>query len=418
MHPPAVADGVAPSTAWLRVPDPRGRAVALCIAGAWLLTAATHYYVIVPAGVLDRVTADLGVGSSAAIWLVSAIPGTWALTNVALGGWIDRLGTVRMIELGTGLFVAMALSSWVAAGAGSFWWLLSTRLVAGVGVGVIWTASTDLVGGLVGTRARATAIGVFLTSAPGGFALGQLLAPRVASAGAWPANFLVVAAGAVVAVGTLEVAVRRLDVAPVATPASVLSNLASVRSSPAVRYGSVLAFAAYSVYLFLNSWLPTYLVEEFAATAALAGLLSAVFPAMGILSRAGGGLLSDRLLGGRRVPVLLGAFLVSVPLVAAVAVLRSIFAIVLALVVAGFVIQLTFGVVYSYVRESVATARTGTALSVVTSAGIAGAFSAPIVTGALIDYTGGFGAAFGYAVVLALLGVALAWVAPEAASGE
>jgi nitrate/nitrite transporter NarK len=259
---------------------------------------------------------------------------------------------------------------------------------------------------------------VFLTSAPGGFALGQLFAPRVASAGAWPANFLVVAAGAVVAVGTLEFAVRRLDVAPVATPASVLSNLASVRSSPAVLYGSVLAFAAYSVYLFLNSWLPTYLVEEFAARAALAGLLSAVFPAMGILSRAGGGLLSDRLLGGRRVPVLQGAFLVSVPLVAAVALLRSILAIVLALVVAGFVIQLTFGVVYSYVRESVATARTGTALSVVTSAGIAGAFSAPIVTGALIARTGGFGAAFGYAVVLALLGMALAWVAPEAASGE
>jgi hypothetical protein len=55
------------------------------------------------------------------LWLVSAIPGTWALTNVALGGWIDRLGTVRMIELGTALFVAMTLSSWVAAGAGSFW---------------------------------------------------------------------------------------------------------------------------------------------------------------------------------------------------------------------------------------------------------------------------------------------------------
>jgi nitrate/nitrite transporter NarK len=249
-------------------------------------------------------------------------------------------------------------------------------------------------------------------------AKGRIVAPGVAEAETWPANFVVVAAGAVLAVGTLELAVRRLDVAPVATPASVLSNLASVRSSPAVLYGSVLAFAAYSVYLFLNSWLPTYLVREFAATAALAGLLSAVFPAMGILSRAGGGLLSDRLLGGRRVPVLQGAFLVSVPLVAAVAVLRSIPAVVVALVVAGFVVQLTFGVVYSYVRESVAAARTGTALSVVTSAGIAGAFSAPIVTGALIDRTGGFDAAFGYAVVLALLGVALAWVAPERTVGE
>lgn len=98
----------------------------------------------------------------------------------------------------------------------------------GVGIGVVWTASTDLIGGLVGTADRASAIRVFVTSAPGGFAIGQMTATWLTAGAGWPANFVLAAAAAVGSLALLGVGVRDLDVATVAVTDSVLENLATV----------------------------------------------------------------------------------------------------------------------------------------------------------------------------------------------
>jgi nitrate/nitrite transporter NarK len=417
-------EGSTPSTRAVTV-DPAGRVAAArrslaahrafvgSLVGLWLLSAATHHYVVAPASVLPRVAADLGVSSGRAVWLVSAVPASWAATNFALGRWIDRAGDHRTIVAGTLVVVLAGLWSVVAARAGSFWSLLGARLVAGVAVGLVWTASTNLVGGAVSPASRGTAIGVFLTSAPAGFALGQLTGPVVAARAGWPASLLVVVVGAVPALALVTVSVRRLSLDPPTDPAPGRSGVLRHR---AVWYGCVMAFAAYSYYLFLNSWLPTYLARSFAVSPTVGGALAAVFPAMGVLSRVGGGAVSDRLLDGRRLPVLRAAFLVSLPAVAVVAWTRRLAVVVAVLVVAGFVVQLTFGVVYSYVREAVDPAVTGTALGFLTTAGISGAFSAPLVAGSLIEWTGGYAAAFGYAACLVALGLALSLAAPESAA--
>ena len=389
------------------------RAFVVCLVGTWLLTASTHHYIIAPASVLPTVAAGLGVTPTRAVWLVSAVPASWAVTNFALGVWIDRLGDYRMIAAGTGIVVLAGGWSWWAAREGAFASLLAARLVAGVAVGVIWTASTNLVGGAVSDANRGTAIGVFITSAPAGFALGQLSGPIVAAQFGWHANFLVMILGSLVAFALLAAGRRGLAVDPTTNTASVRANFAAILKRPVVWYGCAMAFAAYSCYLFLNSWLPSYLAREFALSTELSGLLTAVFPAMGVLSRAGGGVISDRLLNRRRLPVLRAAFLVSLPLVALIAVTRMLAVIVAALVIAGFVIQLTFGVVYSYVQEVVEAGITGTALAFLTTAGISGAFSAPLVAGALIEATGTYLLAFGYATALTGLGLLVSWFAPE-----
>jgi len=384
-----------------------------CLAGTWLLTAATHHYILAPASVLPRVAADLGVSVGVAVWLVSAVPAAWAVSNFALGSWIDRLGDYRTIAVGTAVVVLAGAASSQLARRGLFGPLLGARLLAGVAVGVIWTASTNLVGGAVSAANRGTAIGVFVSSAPAGFALGQLTTPYVASAAGWPAAFLVMSLVAVGAFALLAASIRGLDVDPPSDSASLRANVTAVLGHRVVVFGCVMAFAAYSYYLFVNSWLPTYLGEEFTVSTRLSGLLTAVFPAMGVLSRAGGGVVSDRLLGGRRVPVLRAAFVVSLPLVVLIAWTRTLAVIVAALVLAGFVIQLTFGVVYSYVQEVVDAEVSGTALAFLTTAGISGAFTAPLVAGALIEWTGGYASAFGYATALTAIGLAVSWIAPE-----
>ena len=394
----------------------RHRALVGCLAGLWLLTTATHHFVVAPASVLPSVAADLGVSEGRAVWLVSAVPASWAATNAVLGLWLDRAGDYRAVAAGVVVVVLAGVASWAAATHGSFLALLAARLVAGVAVGLVWTASTNLIGGAVSPAHRSTAIGVFLTSAPAGFALGQATGPVVAASAGWPAGLLVMPVGAVAAFGLVTVSVGRLSLDPPSSAASARTGARSVLRHRAVWFGCAMAFAAYSYYLFLNSWLPTYLAGEFAVSAAVGGALAAVFPATGVVSRIGGGVVSDRLLGGRRRPVLRAAFLVSLPTVVAVAWSSRLAVVAGTLVVAGFVVQLTFGVVYSYVRETVTEDVTGVALSFLTTAGISGAFSAPLVTGALIDLSGGYAPAFGYAGCLVALGLAASWAAPESAA--
>ena len=405
------------------------RAGATHLFGAWLLSAALHVYIIMPASVLPEVADGLAVSETTAVWLVSAVLASWAVTNFGVGVLVDRVGDRLVVAVGGAVVVAFALAGWVVARDGQFWLLIWTRAGAGVAVGAVWIASTTLVGRLFAVERRGTALGAFTTSAPAGFAVGQIVGPVVTDAAGWPAIFAV---GGLLSVATLAVFVSISllvgsgpeiersgetsdgdDSPPVDSSPSVRRSFAVVLRNRSVLVGGAVAFIAYSLYLFLNSWLPTYLVKEFALTTAASGLLAAVFPAMGVVSRAGGGVLSDRLFGHRRLPVLKWSLAVTTPVVVLLAVSTSITALVALLVVGGLVIQLTFGVVYSYVQEAVDPEMEGTALSVLGSAGIAGAFSAPIVAGTLIDLTGDYAAAFAYAVAMAIVGVGLVFAAGE-----
>jgi len=384
-----------------------------CLFGTWLLSVVTQGYIIVPASVLPRIVADLSVSRATAVWLISATPGAWAASNFAVGFVLDRRGAVWLTTVATAVFVVTGLVGWRVAAGGDFRALLGTRLVAGVVVGAIWTASADVVGRTFDSVSEGTALGVFTTSAPAGFALGQVATPVVADTAGWPAMFAIAAVLAAVAYVVFLLGVRRATVTEPTHDTSVRADVRAVLGNRAVLAGCLLAFAAYSLYLFLNSWMPTYLQTRFGMSLRLSGLLAALFPAMGVLSRAGGGVISDRVFGRRRLPVLVVSFAVALPAVVLIAVLDSPLPVVAVLVVAGAVIQLTFGVVYSYVRDAATPALSGTALSFLGTAGIAGAFSAPLVTGALIGATEAYVTAFAFAAVLALGGLALALRAPS-----
>jgi len=143
-------------------------------------------------------------------------------------------------------------------------------------------------------------------------------------------------------------------------------------------------------------------------------VIIAVFPAVGILSRVSSGVLSDRVFGGRRRPVLLGSFGVAAPLVLVFTRLGSVPVLVVTLLCAGFAIQLTIGLSFTYVRELVDANVAATAVAFQTSVGLAGAFVSPIAGGAVVD-AAGFDIAFLVAGALAVVGAVLAWWAPEPA---
>lgn len=403
--------------------DRTGRAYLL---GSWLLSAAVHVYLIIPASVLPQAADGLGVPETTAIWLISAVLVSWAATNFGIGVIIDQIGDATTIIAGGVIVVGAAGMGWVFAGRGLFWPLIGTRVFAGIAIGAIWIASATLVGRLFPVEHRGTALGVFTTSAPAGFAIGQVIGPWIAAIAVWSAVLAVggmLSVGAMVIFGIVHVVVggpvinqdgtQTEDDDTESSKSTIRQGFSEVLGNRTVIVGASVAFAAYSLYLFLNSWLPTYLLDEFALSPGTSGLLAAVFPAMGVVSRAGGGIISDRLFGHRRLPVLKWSFVIATPVLVLIMVGRSVPMLLGLLILGGLVIQLTFGVVYSYVQEAVELTNEGTALSILGSTGIAGAFSAPVIAGTLIDLTGAYTAAFLYAVTLAIGGGVLVFFVAE-----
>ena len=163
----ATPGAAAETSRWLSFDGvPPGALVLL--AGAWLLSLVTQGFIIIPASIVDQITAATGVDDATAVWLVSATPGAWAASNFMVGTVIDRWGDVRVTAAGTALFVATAVWCFLAARRGDFASLLAARIVAGVAIGAIWTAGANLVGRAFPAATSGTAIGVFTASAPAG----------------------------------------------------------------------------------------------------------------------------------------------------------------------------------------------------------------------------------------------------------
>ena len=388
-----------------------------------VLSALSNAYIIVPASVLPVLMRELAVGATAAGWVVSAVFGVQILASVPAGLALDRFDPRVAVGLAAAGLAVAGLWGAASAASGDFNSLVASRLLGGTASIVVWNAGVTVIGGAFDAERRATAVGAFTAASPAGFALGHLTGPLVAEVD-WTATFAVYGVLAVVPLAAFwflsPAASRPVDAGTRtgsdSSPASAGSRPGSVGRVLGDRSVLLLcatAFAVMSVYVFLNSWMPTYLAEGLGASLATGGVVVAVLPATGILSRTGGGAVSDRLFDGRRRPVVALSFLVPLPLLAALAGLSTVAAALVVLVLAGFFVQLAVGVLFAAARELAEPAVAGTAVATVSAAGAVGSFTAPLVAGALIDATGSFLAAFAYGAAVGLAGLGLAYLLPE-----
>nr|WP_256401438.1 MFS transporter [Haloarchaeobius litoreus] len=379
--------------------------------GASVMSVSLGAYELAPASVTTLIRQSLDIGPSAAGLIVSVMFGTAVVASIPVGVVLDRTNSRYAVAVAVGLLLVAGVWGWYAASAGSFAMVLASRVLGGLAYVVVWNAGIDVVGRSFEAERQATAVATFTASGPVGFAVGQAAAPVVAEAFGWPAIFPAFTALSVVGLAlfwpTSRGSGRARD-----TRTPTFADLSRVVTDRRVWLVGVLGFLGYSLYLFVNSWAPSYLTDELRLSLVVSGALSALFPAVGVLSRISGGVLSDRLFDGRRRPVVLASFAVATPAVATFTFLPTVPLVVAALLVAGFAIQLCLGLVFAYVRELVEPAVAATAVAFLTSVGLAGAFLAPIVGGALIDVTS-YDVAFLLAGLLGLVGVAVAWRAPE-----
>ena len=383
------------------------------VSSLFLLSASAAAYEIAPAGVIPLIRSSFGIGPAAAGFLVSVMYGTALVASVPAGVVLDRVDVTRAVVVAAVALLVAGAWGYAAAVAGAYWWLVASRLLGGLAYVVLWNAGATLVGGTVAPANRATAVGVFTASAPFGFALAQFGAPRIASAAGWPAVLPAFAGLAAVGVGLFVVSAvgRSLSVTTEVPDRAALASLFGNREVWTI---CALGFIAFSLYLFLNSWLPSYLSEELGIGLTLSGLLTALFPAVGVFARTGGGVLSDRLFGGRRRPVAVLAFAVALPGVVGLVVTTHVGSVVGLVVTAGLGVHLAIGLLFSYVTELVPGEVGATAVALLTAVGLGGAGFAPVVAGMLVERVG-YQSTFLFAGGVGAVGVALAWRAPEPA---
>ncbi|MFB6170140.1 MAG: nitrate/nitrite transporter [Haloarculaceae archaeon] len=383
------------------------------LATAWLASMLTAAINILPASIMPEATTALGVPLGVGGWLVSATMLAPALGSVPVGVLMDRYNTHDVMAVGTLAVVVLSVASWWTAQLGSFWGLVAVRVGIGAGIVTIWIGGTNLVGAAFPESTRATALAVFSTSAPLGYTVGQFVPPLVAEAAGWETNFLIFGFGGGLAFVAFSLVARRTPVGEVGTDPPTPGELRELFANRALWMVCAIGFVGYSLHLLFNSWLPSYLRDAVGMPAATAALLAAAFPAVGIVSRISGGALSDRLFDGKRRPVPLWSFVVALPFVAAVALARGTLPLLVLVALAGYCIQLSFGVIYALARELVSDVTAGSATAMVSSLSFLGAFTAPLVAGSLLEATGAYTAVFGFAGALAVVGALLAYRTPD-----
>jgi NNP family nitrate/nitrite transporter-like MFS transporter len=382
------------------------------LAGLWLLWLFIGAYAIVPASVLPLVTTQLNVGLAAASWIVTAPQVGAAIMGVPIGAVLDRVQNVRAIVLASLCLFITSFVGWVAGANGAYWPLVASRLLGGIALVTVWVAGTSVLSAAFSPRYRTTVVAVYTTGYPAGYALGQFAAPLITVRLGWPATFLVFGV-LVAAVLPLCYVAGRQVVRPSSEQVSTAHNVAAVAANRNVWIVCVVSFTVYSLYMIFNSWMPTYLTRTFGLSLAESGLFVALFPAVGIAARTSGGIVSDRLFGRRKRPIVVLSFGTTTLVVAVLFGISTPIAFVAGLVVAGFCLQLQIGVLYTYVQGFVETKTVGTAVALVSVIGWVGAFVAPAMTGALVDLTGNYIIVLVYTVVFGLAGTLVGWLAPE-----
>ena len=400
----------APPSAEAAPEEPTGRRLWAIVAGASLIVTALAAYEIAPASVTPLIRDSLGLGATGAGLIVGVMFGIAVVASLPAGALLDRTDSRLAMAVAVVVLFVVGGWGWWAGSTGAYWSLLASRVVGGAAFVVAWNAGIDIVSQAAADAHRATVVAVFTASGPLGFAFGQGLSPPIAARWGWPAIF--VAFNGIALLGLVVFWPASRGLGRVGGDAPTLREFGSVlRSRPVWLVGGA-GFLAYSLYLFVNSWGPSYLTDELGLSLAASGLVVALFPAVGVVGRIGGGVISDRVFDGRRRPVLLLSFVVATPLLVGFTRLESVPPVVASILLAGLAIQLLIGLGYAYIRELVAPRVAATAVAFLTAVGLAGAFVSPIAGGALID-AAGYPAAFLGAGLLGALGIVIAWLAPE-----
>ncbi len=246
---------------------------------------------------------DLGLSRQEAGSFISAFYVGGVLTSFPAGWLADRVGVRWTLLAGQGLVAACFAAMMLAPGYGA---LMAAVLLAGVGFGAVNPTSTKGVLVWFPAASRATVVGIKQAGFPLGGALGALLLPSLAARLGWRgalgvAAGLIAASAAAAGLGYREPGSASGAAAPAR---SAGPRVGAVLASRPIWLVSLATFLFAAVQVSWISYVPLYLSEVAGLSAVAAGAVLGQAQVSGTLGRVFFGVLSDRVLGGRRLVVL------------------------------------------------------------------------------------------------------------------
>jgi len=247
----------------------------------------------------------LGVPAAAVGYYIAASYFGSMIGSAVAGGWVARFGPIRVSQAGLALCfcgLCLAASGWPAL-------VLLGGLVVGLGYGPITPASTAI---LVRTPPAYFSLifSIKQTGVPAGGALAGALVPMLILALGWQWGAAAIGATCLLLAAALGGVRAAYDVGlDPRAPVSLRSAFAPVRLVLADRRLRQLCIAGFfygGVQITLVTYLVSFLVENFALTLVLAGLVMAASQVASVIGRVLWGVLADRAFSRRTMLGMLG----------------------------------------------------------------------------------------------------------------
>jgi MFS family permease len=313
----------------------------------------------------------------------------------------DRWGPRRLFLAGPALIAGGLLA---ASRAPSFGQLLVLMAVAGIGNGIALPPTTRAVMEWFGPTSRGSAMSIKQTGLPLAGLLVALAVPLGLGSVGWRGSLALIAATTMVS-GALAFALYRDAPGGHAPETARGGGLATLARDPRLLAVTGFATIMSGIQLALIGFLVLYFHRALGYPLLLAGGLLALAQVSGVVARIVSGVLSDRLFGARRQPVLVLMAGAAIAGSAALALAPPAVPVVL---VAGVMILLGFsavgwsGVSMALVAELAGREQSSAAAGVALTGSYLGVIVTPPLFGLLVDLTGGYRTSF---AALALLGV-------------
>ena len=248
----------------------------------------------------------LGFAPSAVGYYIAVTYCGSMIGSAAAGGWVARFGPIRVSQAG----LVLALCGLALAATASPPLVMLGGFIVGLGYGPTTPASSVILVRSAPASMFSLVFSIKQTGVPAGGALAGALVPILVLAFGWQWGAVAIGAACLVLAFAIDGVRERYDQgldprAPISLRAA-FAPVGLVWREPGLRQMCITSFIYGGVQITLVTYLVTFLVESFALTLVLAGLVMAVTQVASVIGRVLWGVLADRVLTRRAMLGLLG----------------------------------------------------------------------------------------------------------------
>lgn len=335
---------------------------------------------------------ELNLTYAQVAFIGSSLMITYMIVQLPAGLLSDKLGSKKVIAIGSLIIIFSNLFFGFSKNYGVF---ILAQFFNGLGQGMGWSPSIKLLANLFSKGERGISIGLFLTSVPAFSALAYIFSGYLIVNFGWRSAFYTPAIILLIIITLFWLIVgdehkciathnfsRKVGINRILTNINVWMVAISFSSTLFIEYG-------------FNMWIPSFLVEDVKFSLDKAALVSSATPAGGIIGGPLGGFISDKLLKGRRKPIIVSTLaILSMSTLMLIYLKQSLTFLVVSLVLTGLCIQASGGLFFAYIADVLPLKLTGSGAGFLETIGHSAAVIAIYGVGFLVDIYNSYTTAF------------------------